>query len=639
MNAVELVDISKTFPGGVQANKNISITIREGEVHGLLGENGAGKTTLMNILYGLLSQDSGRVIIRGEEANLKSPEDAILRGVGMVHQHFKLIPPLTVTENVLLGLELRSRKIDRGTAVSLLLSSAIVLFLLNHFLPPFDFLIILGAYALALILVIFAIPRYRRVDPDTSVVTEGMKPPAGLFRRASSRIGKTLTGYRSVGFADAAKRISRIAEENGLSMDPYAKVQDISVGIQQRVEIVKALYREADILILDEPTSVLTPQEVDELFVTLEKFRESGKTIILITHKLREPMMLCDRISVLRDGELVGTVDRKDTSREQLAQMMVGRSVVFSVEKPPASIGEVVLSVDGVSVRDDRNILKVKNVSFDVRQGEILGMAGVEGNGQTELVESIVGLRGVDSGTILVEGTDVTLRRPTAYSDIDPGSMPGLSWSIRNRAQKIRVRLSSLRHWRRGFGPERVRDAGVAHIPEDRHHRGLILRFTVEENLVIGRHDEVPFAEGLRNSILKLDEWESLAGSLIDEYSIKVPDMDNLAMTLSGGNQQKMIVAREIATNPRVLVAAQPTRGLDVGATEFIHETLIEMRERGVGILLVSAELDEIISLADRIAVIFEGRIVGFRDSSEADAQELGLLMAGQVEESETREG
>jgi simple sugar transport system ATP-binding protein len=631
--AVELEGIDKTFPGGVQANKNITLQIREGEVYGLLGENGAGKSTLMNILYGLLSQDAGRIVIKGEEVDLKSPEDAIKRGVGMVHQHYKLIPPLTVTENVLLGLELPSKRMDRGTAFSLFLSSLLVLFVLYRILPLTDFLYILLAYAAVLVLFLLVIPRYKGLGPRFSGAMDKLGPVGRLLRSG----GTTLRGYRSIGFEDAAKRISEIAEENGLDIDPYAKVQDISVGIQQRVEIIKALYREAEILILDEPTSVLTPQEVDELFVTLEKFKETGKTIILITHKLREPMILCDRISVLRDGELVGTVNKEDTSREELAHMMVGRQVVFRVEKPPASAGESVMSTNRLMVRDDRGILKVNDISFDVHKGEILGIAGVEGNGQTELVEAIVGLRGVDSGRILVEGADVTIQRPSAFSD--EAQELGLGMKIRAFFQRNWSRIAAIRYWRRGFGPERVRDAGVAHIPEDRHHRGLILRFTVEENLIIGRHDEPPFAEGLRNSLLKLDEWESLSKDLIDRYSIKVPDMDNLAITLSGGNQQKMIVAREIATNPKVLIAAQPTRGLDVGATEFIHETLIEMRDKGVGILLVSAELDEIQSLSDRIAVIFEGKIVGFRDPAETDARELGLLMAGQSDDSQALEG
>jgi ABC-type uncharacterized transport system ATPase subunit len=632
--AVELEGIDKTFPGGVQANKNISLQIREGEVYGLLGENGAGKSTLMNILYGLLSHDAGRIVIKGEEVDLKSPEDAIKRGVGMVHQHYKLIPPLTVTENVLLGLELPSKRMDRGTASSLMLSSLLVLFVLYRILPFLDFMYILLAYAAILALIILVIPRYTGMRLRLSSALDRL----GIVGRFLRRIGSALRGYRSIGFEEAAKRISEIAEENGLQIDPYAKVQDISVGIQQRVEIIKALYREAEILILDEPTSVLTPHEVDELFVTLEKFKEKGKTIILITHKLREPMILCDRISVLRDGELVGTVNKEDTSREELAQMMVGRPVVFRVEKTPASAGETVMSIDNLTVRDDRDILKVNDISFDVHKGEILGIAGVEGNGQTELVEAITGLRGVDSGSIVVEGADVTVKRPVAFVEIDKTQRRSLTTKLLTWLRSVWARIAAIRHLRRGFGPERTRDAGVAHIPEDRHHRGLILRFTVEENLIIGRHDEPPFAEGFRNALLKLDEWESLSKSLIESYSIRVPDMDNLANTLSGGNQQKMIVAREIATNPKVLIAAQPTRGLDVGATEFIHETLIEMRDKGVGILLVSAELDEIQSLSDRIAVIFEGKIVGFRDPAETDARELGLLMAGQSDESKSVE-
>ena len=631
VNAVELEGISKTFPGGVEANRNITLHIREGEVHGLLGENGAGKTTLMNILYGLLSPDEGSIKIRGEEVTLKSPEDSIKRGVGMVHQHYKLIHPLTVTENVLLGLELPSKRADRGTATSLLLISMLVLFVLYDFLALSDFLMILIAYAALLAFIFLLLPRFEGLGTRLSLVLDRL----GIVGRVFRHIGGAFRTYRSIGFHDAAKRISEIAEENGLQIDPYAKVHDISVGIQQRVEIIKALYREAEILILDEPTAVLTPQEVDELFVTLEKFREAGKTIILITHKLREPMILCDRISVLRDGELVGTVNKADTSREELAQMMVGRPVVFRVEKPPAAAGEAVMSTHGLVVRDDRGILKVSDISFEVHRGEILGIAGVEGNGQTELVEAIVGLRGVDSGEVLVEGVDVTIRRPSAFVEADATQMRSFGFRINAFIRRNWARIAALRHWRRGFGPERVRDAGVAHIPEDRHLRGLILKFTVEENLVIGRHDDAPFAEGPWHSLLNLGEWDSLADTLIDRYSIKVPSRNNLAITLSGGNQQKMIVAREIASNPKVLIAAQPTRGLDVGATEFIHETLIKMRDKGVGILLVSAELDEIQALSDRIAVIFEGRIVGFRDPEETDARELGLLMAGQIDESE----
>jgi simple sugar transport system ATP-binding protein len=515
---VELENISKTFPGGVQANKNITLKIREGEVHGLLGENGAGKSTLMNILYGFLSKDEGSIFIRGEEVELQSPQDAIIRGVGMVHQHFKLIPPLTVTENVVLGLE----------------------------------------------------PVLRRA-------------------RAEELMGADqLTSLLPIDFKGASERIQKIAEENGLQVDPKAKIQDISVGLQQRVEIIKTLYRNAEILILDEPTSVLTPQEVDDLFVTLKRFKESGRTIILITHKLREPMALADRISVLRDGELVGTVNKEDTSVEELAKMMVGRPVVFRVEKSPATPEGVVLSVNGLEVEDSRGVKAVKGIDLEVRAGEILGIAGVEGNGQTELIEAIAGLLKPKAGNISVNGHEIT-----------------------------------------GLSPRQVREAGVSHIPEDRHLRGLVLGFTVAENITLGRHYQTPFATGPAQMFLDLSQADSMTDSLVDSYSIKVSDIHSFADTLSGGNQQKVIVARELSASPKLILAAQPTRGLDVGATEYIHNVLVTMRDEGAAVLLVSAELDEVMSIADRIAVIFGGRIIAIRQPGETNAEELGLLMAG----------
>ncbi|TFG05524.1 ABC transporter ATP-binding protein, partial [Candidatus Thorarchaeota archaeon] len=426
--AVELENISKTFPGGVQANKNITLRVEEGEVHGLLGENGAGKSTLMNILYGFLNKDRGRIIIKGEAVEPESPIDTIVRGIGMVHQHFKLIPPLTVTENVILGMEPIMKGLERIKAP--VARNMILLF-------PTD------------------------------------------FKRASDRIRE-------------------IAKENGMAIDPDRKIEDLSIGLRQRVEIVKTLYRDADILILDEPTSVLTPQEVDELFVTLERFREAGKTIILITHKLRETMALCDRITVLRDGQLVGTVDKEDTSPEELAKMMVGRPVVFRVEKPIACIGEPMLQIDDLVVKDNRGIEAVKGISLQVCNGEILGIAGVEGNGQTELVEALAGLRKPSSGHIMVRQIDAT-----------------------------------------GMSPRRVRDLGVAHIPEDRQARGLILGFTVAENLVLGRHHKAPFADG---SMIAEDNIVDLAKSLVSEYDIKVSEVRATADTLSGGNQQKLVV-------------------------------------------------------------------------------------------------
>ena len=516
--AVELDQINKTFPGGVHANKSISLNIEEGEVHGLLGENGAGKSTLMNILYGLLKMDSGSIKIRGEEVNLQSPQDAMARGVGMVHQHFKLIPTLTVTENVILGME----------------------------------------------------PILTSME---SIKAPGLRNLSSLFPLDIKRAGK---------------RILEIGEENGLIVDPDARVQDISVGLQQRIEIIKTLYRNADILILDEPTSVLTPQEVDELFMTLKKFKESGKTIILITHKLRETMALCDRVSVLRDGALVGTVNKDDTSPEDLAQMMVGRPVVFTVEKPPANPQDIILSVRDLRVNDVRNLPAVKGISFDVRAGEILGIAGVEGNGQTELVEALAGLIKPVSGSVFVEGKDVT-----------------------------------------GKNPRQVREAGVGHIPEDRHKRGLVLGFKVSENLTLGRHYSEPFAGGPLDLLLNLGQTDELSEGLVKEYSIKVMRVSDLATTLSGGNQQKVVVARELAANPKIVVAAQPTRGLDVGATEMIHTTLISMRDRGAAILLISAELDEIRSLSDRILVVYDGQIVTEKDPLQTTPEELGLYMAG----------
>ena len=578
--AVELIGINKTFPGGIQANKDITLRIREGEVHGLLGENGAGKSTIMNILYGFLSKDSGRIIIRGEEVEPKSPQDAIDRGVGMVHQHFKLIPPLTVTENVILGLEPASKKPDRDNSLAMISAFLLVLFLMYFFLPLVEFLFS------AAVLLIFLTVLIRPI--------QGIGNSATLAR-FGGMLGRLGGDVLPLGFDDAAKRIQRIADENGLTVDPYAKVQDLSVGLQQRVEVIKTLYREADILILDEPTSVLTPQEVDELFVTLETFRKSGKTIILITHKLREPMALCDRISVLRDGALVGTVNKDETSASELAQMMVGRPVVFTVEKPPATPGEIVLNVDELEVEDHRGLSKVRGVSFQVRAGEILGIAGVEGNGQTELIEALVGLRKPSGGTVFVGDIHTT-----------------------------------------GKNPRFVREAGVSHIPEDRHRRGLILPFTVGENLILGRHYRPPFIS--MPGILALDTFGSISSELVENYSIKTTGVDSFASTLSGGNQQKLIVARELESSPKLLIAAQPTRGLDVGATEFIHKTLRSMRDQGVAILLVSAELDEIRSVADRILIMFDGRVVGEKMPDETDAQELGLLMAGHLDGEEQME-
>jgi simple sugar transport system ATP-binding protein len=546
--AAELEGISKTFPGGVQANRDITLRVEEGEVHGLLGENGAGKSTLMNILYGLLTKDSGRIVIKGEEVELQSPQDAIVRGVGMVHQHFKLIPTLSVTENVILGLEYASNG-------------------LGH------------------------------TPEGIGGAADGFGRLGSMLRglgRKALGLGK---GLLRIDYESAEEKIRRISEENGLAVDPQAPVGELSVGIQQRVEIIKSLYRNADILILDEPTSVLTPQEVDELFETLEAFRDSGRTIILITHKLREPMALCDRISVLRDGELVGTVNKDDTSPQELAKMMVGRPVVFSIEKAPVSVGESVLSVGGLKVADSRGLTRVKGVSFEVHAGEIFGIAGVEGNGQTELVEAISGLRKPLEGHISLSGHDIT-----------------------------------------GEDPRSVRDSGVSHIPEDRQRRGLILGYNVGENMALGKHHRAHFTSGPRGLLLNRDSIFETSRRLVDDFSIKVGGPKSHVSTMSGGNQQKLIVARELAFDPKLVIAAQPTRGLDVGATEYIHGVLLSMRDAGVALLLVTADLDEVWSLADRIGVIFNGRIVAIKTPEETSIEELGLLMAGQSVNSSSQE-
>lgn len=541
--AIELENISKTFPGGVEANQDITLRIEEGEVHGLLGENGAGKTTLVNILYGLISKDSGSIKIRGAEVDFQSPRDAISLRIGMVHQHFKLIPVFTVTENVVLGSEPLYANLE-------------------------------GRF------------EKRIIKAD---VSPGFKGAVGEFFRGFARsITGSIDRVTPMNLRAAEEKIRELSVENKLTIDPNTKVQDLSVGMQQRVEIIKVLYREADILILDEPTAVLTPQEVDELFETLALFRKAGKTIILITHKLREPMALCDRITVLRDGKLVGTVRKTDTSPEELAEMMVGRPVVFRVSKTKAVPGKPILSIKNLHVQDDRGYDVIQNMNLQIQAGEILGLAGVEGNGQLELVETIWGLRKPLDGEIQFEG------------------------------QKIRQ-----------FHPRKIRELGIGYIPQDRHKRGLILDFSVKENLVLGAHYQPPYSMGPLHSILNLQRIRNDSNQIVTDYSIKIGDLDSAVSTLSGGNQQKIIVARALFANPKLVIASHPTRGLDVGATEYIHRVLIRMRDQGVAILLVSADLDEIRNVADRIAVIFEGKIVATKDPDTTNERELGLLMAG----------
>jgi simple sugar transport system ATP-binding protein len=502
--ALKCQGITKYFPG-VLANENVDFSLRRGEIHALLGENGAGKTTLMNVVYGLYEQNEGQILIDGNLVDIQDPNDALAQGIGMVHQHFMLVPVMTVAENLMLGHE-----ITRG-------------------LP-------LGPLA--------------RVDREK-----------------------------------VSKEIKELADSYGMPIDPSAYVHDLSVGIQQRVEIIKALYRGADVLILDEPTAVLTPQETEDLFDVMRFLVAQGKSIIFITHKLKEVLAVADRITVLRDGKVVGTTEPDNTSEAELAAMMVGREVLLRVEKKPAQPGEEVLVVKDIYVHDIRDQLAVRGVSFSIREGEVFGIAGVQGNGQVELVEGLTGLARINEGQILLDGKDVTDSRPRA-----------------------------------------VTETGSAHVPEDRHKHGLVLAYPVDENLVLQTYYLTPFASGLNINPKAVEEN---AIRLVKEYDVRTPSIDTFAGSLSGGNQQKVIVARELSREARLLIANQPTRGLDVGSIEYIHRRIIEKRDEGVAVLLVSSELDEILSLSDRIAVIYRGEILAVIPVEQATKERLGLLMAG----------
>ncbi len=506
--AIELKGISKSF-GPVRANRDIDLAVKAGTIHGIIGENGAGKSTLMSILYGFYQADSGDILIGGKPTVIKSPDDAIRQGIGMVHQHFMLVQNFTVLENVILGAE--------GEA---LLKSSI---------------------------------------------------------------------------AKARSELIRLEKEYGLEVNPNAVIEDLPVGIQQRVEILKALYRGAEILILDEPTGVLTPAEADHLFRILAQLKAQGKTIILITHKLREIMAITDTVSVMRQGQMVATRKTSETTVEELAELMVGRRVLLRVDKGASNAGEVKLSVRDLTVVDSRGVTVVKDVSFDVRAGEIVGIAGVAGNGQSELMETISGIRKAASGTVLLDGRPI---------DVTGGADPG-----------------------------ELRDRGLAHVPEDRHYVGLVLAFEEYENALLGYHDR---PEYLKGPFLDIEAIRKDAREKIAKYDIRPPNDRLKTANFSGGNQQKIVLAREIEKDPGVLIVGQPTRGVDVGAIEFIHRRLVDMRDQGKAVLLVSVELDEIRSLADRILVMFDGRIVGERDGS-ADEGEIGLLMAG-VEKKEAAE-
>jgi general nucleoside transport system ATP-binding protein len=496
---LEMRGIVKQFPG-VLANDDVSFDLRRGEVHALLGENGAGKSTLMNILYGLYKPDAGSIVVAGKEESFSSAKDAIERGLGMVHQHFMLIPVMTVAENIVLATEPTEAKV-----------------LLDY-----------GA---------------------------------------------------------ARRQVSELAAGFGFAINPDARIQDISVGQQQRVEILKALYRRADILILDEPTAVLTPQEATELFTILKNLQREGMSIIFISHKLNEVLEIADRITVLRRGRVIDTVPREGATEAGLARMMVGRDVLLRVDKPPASPGEVALELRDVLAHDDRGLEKVRGVSLQVRTGEIVGIAGVEGNGQTELVEVITGLRRRSSGTILVSGKEVSSHA----------------------------------------SPRAMLETGVGHIPEDRHRYGLILDFTLAENAAL--HD-YRYAPDSRFGWLRPKILVQRTTRLIKEFDVRGGNPQTKARSLSGGNQQKLVAAREVDRDPKVLIAAQPTRGLDVGAIEYLHRRLVEERDQGRAILLISLELEEVLSLSDRILVMYEGQIVA-EHAFGASEEEIGIEMLG----------
>jgi ABC-type uncharacterized transport system ATPase subunit len=495
---LEMRGITKRFPG-IVANDSIDLDVRAGEVLALLGENGAGKSTLMNVLYGLLGPDEGEILIDGESVVIRDPADAIRRGIGMVHQHFMLVPVLTVAENVILGQE-----------------------------------------------------------------TTGLPGILDLD--------------------EAEKRIRALAEQLGFHIDPRARIDQLSVGQQQRVEILKALYRGARLLVLDEPTAVLTPQETEEIFAVLRRLKAEGTSIVFISHKLDEVLRIADRITVIRRGRVVGTRVPSQTNEEELAELMVGREVSLVVDRGQSHPGDVVLRVQGLRVKDDRGNETVAGVDFEIRGGEIYGIAGVAGNGQDELVEALVGLRKPSAGTVRLLEHDIT-----------------------------------------GKSPREIRNRDLAYVPGDRQRYGLVLTYPVEDNLCLTAYHEKPFANGpLRND----KAIDRLAAELIPEFDIRTPSAMTKVSTLSGGNQQKVVVAREFSGKISLLVLDQPTRGLDVGSIEFIHKQAIARRDAGVAILLVSAELDEVLELSDRIGVMYRGRIVATFDADDAERDRIGLLMA-----------
>ncbi len=498
--ALEVKHITKRFPG-VVANDDVNLTLYKGEILALLGENGAGKSTLMNIIYGLYKPTEGEIYVNGKKAEMHNPKDAIALGIGMVHQHFQLVPVMTVAENIMLGAE--------------------------------------------------------------SVKKNGL-----------------------LDIKKVAREITELSHRYHLDVDPYATVEDLPVGVQQRVEIIKALYREAEILILDEPTAVLTPQEIEGLFEIMKRLQKQGKSIIFISHKLKEVLYISDRIVVLRNGKVVGETTPAEATQEKLAAMMVGREVILTVDKKPARPGDVVLEVKNLRAKSDLGDEALRGVSFQVREGEILGVAGVQGNGQTELVEVITSLKKAEGGQVIINGEDMTNASPRAITQKGQSS----------------------------------------HVPEDRHAYGMVATYSVADNLVLNTYNLPPFAKGITVNRPAIIEH---AEKLIQEFDVRTPSPHTMAGSLSGGNQQKMVVAREFSRPIKLLIAAQPTRGIDVGSIEFIHNQIVAKRDEGVAVLLVSSELDEIMSLSDRIAVMYKGEIIDIVPREEATRENIGLLMAG----------
>lgn len=497
--AVEMLNITKDFPG-IRANNDVTIKLKKGSIHALLGENGAGKSTLMSILFGLYQPTSGTIRVNEKEVRITNPNIATKLGIGMVHQHFKLVDTFTVVENIILGME------------------------------PTKF---------------------------------------GMVDRKAATL-----------------KIQELSKRYGLNVDPSSKIRDISVGMQQRVEILKMLYRDADILIFDEPTAVLTPQEIKDLMMIMKRLVAEGKSILLITHKLKEIKEVADECSILRRGNYIGTVDVTTTSEQQMAEMMVGRSVNFNVNKKELQAGEVILDIRNLNVKNAKGLLGVKNFSLQLRRYEVLGLAGIDGNGQSELVHALTGLTKIESGTILLNGKDITKA------------------SIKKRME-----------------------LGLGHIPEDRHKHGLVLDFPLKDNFVIHAYKEQPFS---KYGILNQNEIGKHAQYLVDEFDVRSSEgIESVTRSMSGGNQQKAIIAREIWHSPDVLIIVQPTRGLDVGAIEYIHKRIIEERDKGKAILLVSLELDEIMDLSDRIAVIFDGSLTALVNAKDTNENEIGTYMSG----------